>query len=186
MHQGIQLLEKFVREDRVHIPDPEQNLQIKILESLADGSEFVAYLDAIGTIDGVRCIIDWKTTIHRYPDRPKSLLSLDPQLTCYSWLTGISEVAEVVFVRKHVPEVQYLRASLEEEKRQEFGRLVQNTIRQIETGHFSPHSGFRFPQNGCVTCSHIGLCLNNEHLVETNLIRNAGANELDWLDELVD
>jgi hypothetical protein len=31
-----------------------------------------------------------------------------------------------------------------------------------------------------------GLCLNNQQLVDTNLIRKAGASDLDWLDELVD
>jgi hypothetical protein len=39
----------------------------------------VAYLDAIGEIDGVRCLIDWKTTTSRYPEGPEGLLSLDPQ-----------------------------------------------------------------------------------------------------------
>jgi hypothetical protein len=42
---------------------------------------------------------------------PEGLLSLDPQLICYSWLTEISEVAFVVFVRKHHPEIQNLRAA---------------------------------------------------------------------------
>jgi hypothetical protein len=32
----------------------------------------------------------------------------------------------------------------------------------------------------------MGLCLGNQQLIEANLIRNAGANELAWLDELVD
>src|SRR6202790_3220238 len=114
--------------------------------------EFVAYLDAIGEIDGLRCLVDWKTTASRYPEGPDGLLSLDPQLICYSWISGISEVALVVFVRKHAPEIQYLRASISEEQRQEFGRLVETTINQVEAGHFNPHSGIRFPQNGCVSC----------------------------------
>ncbi len=42
------------------------------------------------------------------PGDPDGLLSLDPQLICYSWITGISNVAFVVFVRKHQPEIQYL------------------------------------------------------------------------------
>jgi hypothetical protein len=186
LHQGIHLLESFVQADRVRIRDPRQDLQIKMLERLSAGGEFVAYLDAIGEVDGVRCVIDWKTTTSRYPDDPEGLLSLDPQLICYSWISGISEVALVVFVRKHAPEIQYLRASISEEQRREFGRLVETTINQIEAGHFNPHSGIRFPQNGCVTCSHLGLCLNNEQLVAANLIRKAGASDLDWLDELVD
>ena len=63
----------------------------------------MAFMDAIGEIDGVRCLIDWKTTTSRCPDGPEGLLSLDPQLICYSWISGISEVAFVVFVRKQVP-----------------------------------------------------------------------------------
>jgi PD-(D/E)XK nuclease superfamily len=186
LHQGTHLLERFVQADRVRVLDPKQNLQIKMLETLPDGNEFVAFLDAIGEVDGVRCVIDWKTTTSRYLEDPEGLLSLDPQLICYSWISGISEVALVVFVRKHTPEIQYLRTSISEEQRLEFGRLVSKTIDRIERGDFGPHSGIRFPQNGCVSCSHLGLCLSNKQLVTANLIRNVGASDLDWLDELVD
>src|SRR2546429_3578590 len=41
--------------------------------------------------------------------------------SCYSWISGILEAALVVFVRKHAPEIQYLRATISEEQRQEFG-----------------------------------------------------------------
>jgi len=185
VHQGVHLLERFVQADRVRIRDPKQDLQIKILQTSGE-NEFVAYLDAIGEVDGVRCVIDWKTTASRYPEDPAGLLSLDPQLICYSWISGIPDVAMIVFVRKHAPEIQYLRASISEEQRREFGRMVETTIKQIEVGQFNPHSGIRFPQNGCVSCSHLGLCLNNEPLIAANLIRKAGASDLDWLDELVD
>ena len=100
-------------------------------------------------------------------------------------MSGISEVALVVFVRKHAPEIQYFRAAISEEQRQEFGRLVETTTNQIEAGCFNAHSGIRFPQNGCVSCSHLGPCLNNEQLLAANLIRKVGASDLDWLDELV-
>jgi hypothetical protein len=185
-HRGVHLLERFVQDNRVRIPDPEKSLQIKILRTLPGGSEFVAYLDAIGEVDCVRCLIDWKTTTSRYPEGPDGLLSLYPQLICYSWISGIYEVALVVFVRKHAPEIQYLRTSISEDQRREFGRLVETTINQIESGHFDSHCGIRFPQNGCVSCSHLGLCLSNEPLIAANLIRQAGASDLDWLDVLVD
>ena len=61
-----------------------------------------------------------KTTSSRYPEEPDGLLGLDPQLVCYSWITGIAEVAEIVFVRKRLVEVQYLRTTITEEQRQEF------------------------------------------------------------------
>jgi len=95
-------------------------------------------------------------------------------------------VALVVFVRKQLPEIQYLKTTISEEQRKEFSRLVETTIRQLESGHFSSHSGIRFPQNGCVSCPHLGLCLDNQQLIETNFIRRPGASDLDWLDELVD
>jgi hypothetical protein len=44
-----------------------------------------------------------------YPTEPDGLLALDPQLICYSWITGVSEVAQVVFVRKQLVEIQYLQ-----------------------------------------------------------------------------
>jgi hypothetical protein len=185
-HQGVHLLETFARDNRVQIRSPLKNLQIKMLRTLPGGSEFVAYLDALGEVDDHHSVIDWKTTTSRYSTEPGGLLSLDPQLICYSWITGISDVAFVVFVRKHAPEIQYLKASISEEQRREFGRLVETTINQIEAGHFVSHSGIRFPQNGCLTCPHLGLCLDNKELVNINLIRKSGASDLDWLDELVD
>ena len=184
LHQGVHLLEKFVREDRVRVP--KENLQLKITRTLERDNEFVSYIDAIGELDGQRCLIDWKTTTSRYAEEPEGLLSLDPQLICYSWISGIPDVALVVFVRKQLPEIQYLKATISEEQRKEFGRLVETTIDQLESGHFSSHSGIRFPQNGCVSCPHLGLCLDNQQLIDANLIRRPGASELDWLDELVD
>jgi RecB family exonuclease len=186
LHQGVHLLEKFVREDRVCVPRPKENLQLKITRTLDGGNRFVSYIDAIGELDGQRCLIDWKTTTSRYSEEPEGLLSLDPQLICYSWISGIPDVALVVFVRKQLPEIQYLKATISEEQRNEFGRLLESTIHQLESGHFSSHSGIRFPQNGCVSCPHLGLCLDNQQLIEANLIRRPGASDLDWLDELVD
>ena len=99
-------------------------------------------------------------------------------------MTGIDAVAQVVFVRKRLVEVQYLRASITEEQRQEFASLVEDTVRRIESGLFLPHSGIRFPQNPCTTCPFLGLCLDRRDLVETNLVRHPGV-DLGLFDELV-
>jgi hypothetical protein len=182
-HQGIHLLERFAQDDRVQIRSPKQNLQVKLTRSLSGGGDFVSYVDAIGEVDGTKCIIDWKTTTSRYPEQPNGLLSLDPQLVCYSWMTDISEVALVVFVRKNAPEVQYLKTTIDEDQRREFGQLVETTVNQIEAGQFLPHSGIRFPQNGCVSCAHLGMCLGDQQLVDSRLIRRPGASDLDWIDQ---
>src|SRR5438552_14057010 len=128
LEQGIQLLDRFCQDDRVRIRQPRRNLQIKFVRPLSGQNEFVAYIDAIGRLDGTRCLLEWKTTSSRYPEEPEGLLALDPQLVCYSWMTDIAAVAQVVFVRKSLVEVQYLRTTITDEQRQEFGHLVESTI----------------------------------------------------------
>jgi hypothetical protein len=184
LQQGIMLLDRFCQDDRIRIRTPRKNLQIKFTRPVSGKNDFVAYVDAIGKLDGTRCLLEWKTTSSRYAEEPNGLLALDPQLVCYSWVTGIPEVAQVVFVRKRLVEVQYLRTTITDEQRHEFGQLVEDTIGRIESAQFLPHSGIRFPQNPCSTCPYIGLCLGKQELVNSNLVRRAGADPLGVFDEL--
>lgn len=184
LRQGILLLTRFCQDDRVQVQRPQRYLQMKFTRALGGNNDFVAYVDAIGKLDGTRCLLEWKTSSRRYPEETEGLLSLDPQLVCYSWMTGIAEVAEVVFVRKRLVEVQYLRNTITDEQREEFGRLVENTIRRIESADFPPHSGIRFPQNPCSTCPYVGLCLGKQEMIDAAVVRRPGADSLDWLDEL--
>jgi hypothetical protein len=101
-------------------------------------------------------------------------------------MTGISDVALAVFVRKNAPEIQYLKTTIDEQQRREFGQLVETTVNQIEAGQFFPHSGILFPQNGCVSCSHLGICLGDQQLLDSKLIRRPGAIDLDWIDQFAD
>ena len=184
LQQGIQLLDRFCQDDRVRIRQPQRSLQIKFVRPVSDKNDFVAYVDAIGKLDGTGCLLEWKTSSSRYTEKPDGLLALDPQLVCYSWITGISEVAQVVFVRKRLVEVQYLRTKITDEQRREFGQLVEDTIGRIKAAQFLPHSGIRFPQNPCSTCPYIGLCLGKQELVDAALVRRPGAEQLGWVDEL--
>jgi hypothetical protein len=186
VRQGVQLLERLAQDDRIRIRQSRRNMQVKLIKSLPSGNEFVAYIDAVGNLDGKRCLLEWKTTTLRYPEEPEGLLALDPQLICYSWISGISDVAVVAFVRKRIPEIQYLRTSITGQQREDFSQLVDTTARQIEEGHFPQHSGIRFPQNGCLSCAQLGHCLANDQLIETKLIRRPGASDLDWIDLLDD
>jgi len=184
LQQGIMLLDRFCQDDRIRIRQPRRNLQIKFVRPVAGNNEFIAFVDAIGKLDGTGCLLEWKTTSSRYLEEPEGLLALDPQLVCYSWITGISEVAMVVFVRKRLVEVQYLRTTITDEQRREFGQIVADTIQRIESAQFLPHSGIRFPQNPCSSCPYVGLCLGQQQLVNATLVRKPGAEQLDWLDEL--
>src|SRR5258708_28751227 len=184
LRQGIMLLTRFCQDNRVRVCQPQRNLQIKFTRPIGERNDFVAYIDAIGKLDGTRCLLEWKTSSSRYPEEPEGLLSLDPQLVFYSWITGIAEVAQIVFVRKSLVEVQYLRTTITDKQRQEFGDLVNGTIRRIESADFLPHSGIRFPQNPCSSCPYVGLCLGKQEIADAVLVRRPGAENLGWLDEL--
>src|SRR5438067_10005972 len=184
LQSGVQLLEHFAQDDRIRIRQPRRNLQIKFTKPLLGQNDFVAYVDAIGELDGTRRLLEWKTTASRYPEEPTGLLALDPQLVCYSWVTGIADVAQVVFVRKRLVEIQYFRTVISNEQREEFGHLVQDSIQRIESAEFLPHSGIRFPQNPCTSCPYIGLCLGRQDLAEARLVRRPGAEDLGVFDEL--
>ena len=101
-------------------------------------------------------------------------------------MTGISEVAQVVYVRKKLVEIQYFQTTITDERRSEFGQIVVDTIRRIQSAQFLPHAGIRFPQNGGLSCPQLGLCLNNQQLIDAKLIRRPGASDLDWLDSFDD
>jgi len=184
LQSGVQLLERFAQDNRIRVRQPRRNLQVRFTKPLAGQNDFLAFVDAIGELDGIRCLLEWKTTSSRYPDEPDGLLALDPQLICYSWVTDIAEVAQVVFVRKRLVEIQYFRTVISNEQRAEFGRLIQDTVQRIESADFLPHSGIRFPQSPCTSCPYIGLCLGRQDLAEARLVRRPGADDLGWLDEL--
>jgi hypothetical protein len=183
LQQGVHLLARFVQDGRVRITRPKTQQQIQFTRTLSSGASFVSYVDAIGELDGAPCVLEWKTSSARYPEEPVGITALDPQLICYSWMTGIDAVAQVVFVRKRAVEVQYLKAVITEGQRSQFQTLVDDTVRGIESGMFLPHSGIRFPQNPCTTCPFIGLCLDQRELVESALVRKPGV-DLGLFDEL--
>src|SRR5581483_6562707 len=174
--QGVHLLERLAQDDRIEVSQPRQNLQVKLVRSLPNGNDFVAYIDAIGKLDGSPCLLEWKTTTSRYPEEPNGVLSPDPQIICYSWMSRMSDVAVVAFVRKRFSEIQYLKTTITDQQREEFGRMVESTASHIEAGEFLPHSGIRSPQSGCISCPQLGLCLGNQQLVESKLVRRPGAS----------
>src|SRR5580704_6713532 len=56
LRQGIQLLERLAQDDRIEIPQPEHNMQVRLARCLSERNDFIAYIDAIGTIDNNRCL----------------------------------------------------------------------------------------------------------------------------------
>jgi CRISPR/Cas system-associated exonuclease Cas4 (RecB family) len=79
LDQELMLLTRFCQDDRVRVPWPRRNLQIKFTRRIGQNN-FVSYVDSIGRLDGTRCVLEWKTAAARYAEEPQDLLALDPQL----------------------------------------------------------------------------------------------------------
>ena len=78
-----------------------------------------SYGDAIGNLDGTRCLLEWKTTASRYPEEPAGLLALDPQLVCYSWVTGIATLLRWSLSASGWSRFEYFRTVISNEQREE-------------------------------------------------------------------
>ena len=63
LEQGQALLEQFRQDQRVLIEDGQTAFQVKFRRPLPlSQKHFLAYVDALGYVDGRPCLIEWKTT----------------------------------------------------------------------------------------------------------------------------
>jgi len=146
---GMQLLDRFAQEDRVRI--------LSAADQFAgQDPTFAGWEQCFRLLRrcrfgefGQRALryLTWKTSTSCYPSRPAGLCALDPQMICYSWMTGIERVAAGRLVRKRMPEIQYIKATISDQQRQEYGRLVEETVRQIEAHSSGSTAAYAFPQN---------------------------------------
>ena len=172
LDQGQALLEQFRQDRRVLIEDGRTDFQVKFRRPLPlSQKDFLAYVDALGYVDGRACLIEWKTTTQSYPENLGRVLELDPQLVCYSWAAQKQEVCLVNFVRKKQPGIQYLRARIRKRQWKAFEQTLDLLASEIEANHFYPRSGIRYPNNQCMNCAFRGLCLRKKALVEENLVK---------------
>jgi hypothetical protein len=178
LEQGQALLEQFRQDTRVLIEDGERDFQIKFRRPLPlSQKHFLAYVDAVGYVDGRWCLIEWKTTTQAYPENLGRVLELDPQLVCYSWAAQCQQVSLVNFVRKKQPEIQYLRARIRKRQWKAFEQTLDLLVSEMEARHFYPRSGIRYPNNQCLNCAYLGLCIRKKALVEEKLVKVEEAEE---------
>jgi len=156
----------------VLIDDGRTDFQVKFRRPLPlSQKHFLAYVDALGYVDGRHSLIEWKTSTQSYPENLGRVLELDPQLVCYSWVAQKQEVCLVNFVRKKQPEIQYLRARIRKRQWKAFEQTLDLLASEVEAGHFYPRSGIRYPNNQCLNCAYLGLCLKKKVWVEEKLVK---------------
>ena len=172
LEQGEILLNLFREDQRVQIEDGRTDFQVKFRRPLSlTERHFLAYVDAVGWVDGIHGLIEWKTSTQAYPESLGRVLELDPQLVCYSWAAQCQEVSLVNFVRKKQPEIQYLHARIRKRQWKALEQTIGLLASEMEGGYFYPRSGIRYPNNQCLNCAYLGLCLRKRALVEEKLLK---------------
>jgi hypothetical protein len=86
-------------------------------------------------------------------------------------MTEIQDVCLVNFIRKKEPEIQYLHARIRKRQWKAFEKTLRTLASDIEARTFYPRSGIRYPNNQCLNCPYLGLCLHQKQLVRENLTR---------------
>jgi hypothetical protein len=122
-------------------------------------------------VDGIHCLIEWKTSTQAYPESLLRVFELDPQLVCYSWAAQKQEVCLINFVRKKQPEIQYLHARIRQRQWKALEQTIGLLASEMEGGYFYPRSGIRYPNNQCLNCAYLGLCLRKRALVGEKLVK---------------
>ena len=172
LEQGQRLIEEFRGDQRVQIEDARTDFQVKFRRPLSlSPKHFLAYVDALGWVDGIHCLIEWKTSTQAYPESLLRVFELDPQLVCYSWAAQKQEVCLVNFVRKKQPEIQYLHARIRTRQWKALEQTIGLLASEMEGGYFYPRSGIRYPNNQCLNCAYLGLCLRKKAMAGEKLVK---------------
>ena len=99
------------------------------------------------------------------------MVELDPQRVCYSWAAQKQEVCLVGFIRKKQPQIQYLHARIRQRQWRAFEQTLDMLVSEMDAGYYYPRSGIRYPNNQCLNCAYLELCLRKRKLVEEKLVR---------------
>ena len=185
LQQGIMLLTRFCQDDRVQIHQPQQKSADQV-HSADRRQERLRRLYRCHR-NTRRQALPARVEDQSPADTRKSLR--DCCLSIRNWSATHGSPALRKWPKSFSSARAWSRFSTcappsREEQRQEFGRLVEGTIRRIESADFLPHSGIRFPQNPCSSCPYVGLCLGKQEMIDAAVVRRPGAESLDWLDEL--
>ena len=74
--------------------------------------------------------------------------------------------------------IQYLKTSIDEEQRREFGQLVETAVEQIGPATFSRTAEFAFRKTDASAVPIWAFALGISRLMDSKLIRRAGAADL--------
>jgi len=134
------------------------------------GIYYTAYIDMLCS----NLLVDIKTGATGLDETP-GLLQLDQQLREYAWVTGEPNVSFLWFTkRKSPPYTQFVGAHISQEDMNEAGETIGQEIAEIvaanKRGSFPKQPGIRFPNNKCINCAMLGICLGDDAMRDDLLV----------------
>ena len=162
--KGERLLRKLVEEEvpkigRVLAVEEKFELRASSLDQ-----PFIGYIDVVAEIDGVRSIIDFKTSSSSYEDHE---VALSDQLTAY-WMADpeVRRVGFCVLVKTKEPRIEWHWAERNAGHLGDYLRKVGIVARAVEDGVF-----YRRPGKHCGYCDFLPVCLGDRKAAEETLVR---------------
>jgi CRISPR/Cas system-associated exonuclease Cas4 (RecB family) len=164
--KGAKLLEKFLKAEapkiqQIHSVEKKFELRITLLEL-----PFVGIADLVAQVDGLKTVVDFKTSGSDYEDHE---VVLSDQLTAY-WLADPEalKVALCVLVKTKDPHIEWHFAERDEERLAEYLAKVQIVAEDIAAGKF-----YKRPGKHCSYCDFLPVCLGDMKEVQETLVKIA-------------
>lgn len=162
--RGEKLLRKFLETEapkihEVHSVEEPFELTITTLEF-----PFVGIADLVAQINGLRTVVDFKTSGSDYQEHEATL---SDQLTAY-WLADpqVQKAAFCVLLKTKEPRIEWHFAERDAERLTEYLRKVRIIAGDIQAGKF-----YKRPGKHCSWCDFLPVCLGDEKKIEETLVR---------------
>lgn len=159
---GRRLLDKFISDelDRLsNIRDVEEPFRLQIT---AFDHPFVGVIDLVAALDGVRTLIDFKTSASSY--EPHEVL-LSDQLTAYQLAKPDAEQAAFcVLVKTKEPKIEWHVARRAPDQLTEYLGKVGYVAREIAAGRF-----YKRPGKWCSWCDFLPVCTGDTKTAKESL-----------------
>jgi CRISPR/Cas system-associated exonuclease Cas4 (RecB family) len=161
---GERLLEKFVQEEfsKFGVPEAvERSFELKITSL---DVPFVGVIDLIAELEGVRAVIDFKSSSSAY--HPFEIV-LSDQLTAYQLAEPqIERLALCVLVKTKEPRIDWFLSGRDPAQLMEYLDKADHVVRDITAGRF-----YKRPGKWCGWCDFLPVCLRDEKKAEEMLVR---------------
>jgi hypothetical protein len=160
---GQGLLEKFLKDDLPRLGDIQSSEESFRFQVTGIDEPFVGIIDLVAALEGVRTLIDFKTSAGSY--EPHEVL-LSDQLTAYQLAKpDAAQAALCVLVKTKEPKIEWHVARRVPDQLTEYLGKVGYVAREIASGRF-----YKRPGKWCSWCDFLPVCTGDTKTAQATLV----------------